>query len=153
MGTGHKQGRRGSAIPAQSNPRTPATAHRARRGAGEGGVAIQPPVTEGVSNSTLTTPHYQLLPPQTPQSLNPPKKNLKTPKPKTPSLTHTTTHSWGLERSGLPELRALRDSLLPEWRPPSLELNRSNNNLGVVYFAVCLTLGIVIPALRRSRIL
>ncbi|PNW70940.1 hypothetical protein CHLRE_17g739752v5 [Chlamydomonas reinhardtii] len=60
---------------------------------------------------------------------------------------------WGLERSGLPELRALRDSLLPEWRPPSLELNRSNNNLGVVYFAVCLTLGIVIPALRRSRIL
>ncbi|KAG2425539.1 hypothetical protein HXX76_013583 [Chlamydomonas incerta] len=60
---------------------------------------------------------------------------------------------WGLERSGLPELRAARDALLPEWRPPTLELNRSNNNLGVVYFAVCLTLGIVIPALRRSRIL
>ncbi len=43
--------------------------------------------------------------------------------------------------------------MLPEWRAPTLELNRSNNNLGVVYFAVCLTLGIVIPALRRSRIL
>ncbi|GLC38755.1 hypothetical protein PLESTM_000772200 [Pleodorina starrii] len=60
---------------------------------------------------------------------------------------------WGLDRSGLHELRGLRDALLPEWRPAPLELNRSNNNLGVIYFAVCLTLGIVVPALRRSRIL
>ncbi|GLI60691.1 hypothetical protein VaNZ11_002895 [Volvox africanus] len=60
---------------------------------------------------------------------------------------------WGLDHSGLHELRQLRDRLLPGWKPPTLRLNRSNNNLGVVYFAVCLTLGIVIPALRRSRIL
>ncbi len=59
----------------------------------------------------------------------------------------------GLEASGLRQLRELRDALLPDWRPPRLELSRSNNNLGVIYFAVCLTLGIVIPALRRSRIL
>ncbi|KAG2490077.1 hypothetical protein HYH03_011542 [Edaphochlamys debaryana] len=61
--------------------------------------------------------------------------------------------SWGVERSGLQELRLLRDRLIPAWRPPPLTLTRNNNNLGVVYFAVCLTLGIVIPALRRSRIL
>ncbi len=60
---------------------------------------------------------------------------------------------WAVDHSGLHQLRLLRDRILPKWEPPAIQLTRKNNNLGVVYFAVCLTLGIVIPALRRSRIL
>ena len=61
--------------------------------------------------------------------------------------------SWALDHSGLHELRALRDRLMPTWEAPKVPLGGQQGNLGVLYFAVCITLGVVVPALRRSRIL
>lgn len=64
---------------------------------------------------------------------------------------------WGLEHCGLLELKQGRDALLQSLFPPAPVKpgagSGATNNLGVVYFLVCLTLGIVVPAMRRSRIL
>ena len=63
---------------------------------------------------------------------------------------------WAIDNSGLFELKLLRDqvlqAVLPQ-APPREATGSATNNLGVVYFLVCLTLGIVVPAMRRSRIL
>lgn len=64
---------------------------------------------------------------------------------------------WGLDHCGLVELKDVRDQVLsaiiPEQPPRAPSGGAATNNLGVVYFLVCLTLGIVVPAMRRSRIL
>lgn len=55
------------------------------------------------------------------------------------------------------ELKQARDSVLAALFPEQLvkpsAAGGATNNVGVVYFLVCLTLGIVVPAMRRSRIL
>jgi len=73
-----------------------------------------------------------------------------------PSLPEVTR--WmktGIESSGILELKTWRDRIMFQIGPDPVEINMhfDPNNAGPLYFVVCLTLGIVIPALRRNRIL
>lgn len=55
-----------------------------------------------------------------------------------------------LDRSGLHQLRMLRDEVIFRLLPPSpnVYFAWNPNNAGPLYFLVCLTLGVVVPALR-----
>ncbi|KAL6752417.1 hypothetical protein V8C86DRAFT_2755828 [Haematococcus lacustris] len=59
------------------------------------------------------------------------------------------------EESGVFELKVLRDNIWFQIGPEPLQLNWhfDPNSAGPLYFVICLTLGIVLPALRRNRIL
>mmetsp|Transcript_38914 Transcript_38914/g.86553 ORF Transcript_38914/g.86553 Transcript_38914/m.86553 type:complete len:1002 (+) Transcript_38914:196-3201(+) len=61
----------------------------------------------------------------------------------------------GIEESGIFELKALRDRLWFIAGPdlPRFEWTFDPNNAGPLYFLICLTLGVVVPALRRAKIL
>jgi len=73
-----------------------------------------------------------------------------------PSLgTAVGAARWALQESGITELKLLRDmisfSVLPPM--PTFYFAWNPNNTGPLYFLICLTAGVVIPSLRRSRIL
>eukprot|EP00197_Chlamydomonas_leiostraca_P008695 CAMPEP_0202859898 /NCGR_PEP_ID=MMETSP1391-20130828/1827_1 /ASSEMBLY_ACC=CAM_ASM_000867 /TAXON_ID=1034604 /ORGANISM="Chlamydomonas leiostraca, Strain SAG 11-49" /LENGTH=1006 /DNA_ID=CAMNT_0049538999 /DNA_START=339 /DNA_END=3359 /DNA_ORIENTATION=- len=61
----------------------------------------------------------------------------------------------GIAESGITDLKFLRERLMFQVGPEPVQLNLyfDPNNAGPLYFLVCLTLGIVIPALRRNKIL
>ncbi|KAI8471066.1 MAG: P-loop containing nucleoside triphosphate hydrolase protein [Monoraphidium minutum] len=62
---------------------------------------------------------------------------------------------WAVDASGINELRLLRDELAFATLPPlpNVYFAWNPNNAGPLYFLVCLTLGVVVPALRRARVL
>ncbi|KAF5832521.1 hypothetical protein DUNSADRAFT_11559 [Dunaliella salina] len=73
-----------------------------------------------------------------------------------PSLTEAL--GWiqhGIDSTGIFDARMMRDRLMSMYGPEPVQFNIQfdPNNAGPLYFFVCLTLGIIIPALRRNRIL
>lgn len=56
-------------------------------------------------------------------------------------------------RSGVKELQAMRDEAVAVIAPniPTFKYEGPSLGLGPMYFIICLTLGIVVPAVRRGR--
>uniref|UniRef100_A0A7S3R134 AAA+ ATPase domain-containing protein n=1 Tax=Dunaliella tertiolecta TaxID=3047 RepID=A0A7S3R134_DUNTE len=61
----------------------------------------------------------------------------------------------GINSTNIFDARMMRDRFMSLYGPEPVQLNIQfdPNNAGPLYFFVCLTLGIIIPALRRNRIL
>jgi hypothetical protein len=57
---------------------------------------------------------------------------------------------WAVDNSGIHQLRMLRDEVAFLTLPPlpNIYFAWNPNNAGPLYFLVCLTLGVVVPALR-----
>ncbi|KIY93312.1 hypothetical protein MNEG_14650 [Monoraphidium neglectum] len=57
---------------------------------------------------------------------------------------------WAVDASGIIDLRRLRDEIIFATLPPlpNIYFAWNPNNSGPLYFLVCLTLGVVVPALR-----